>query len=95
MFASTIPGYEGLPEFSFGFFGPTDLTASQALAALGATTEGGLATGNRVYSMSGVSGTQFFNVYTVPEPSTIGLVAAGLAVLGASVWRRRKLASKA
>ena len=97
VFASTIPGYEGLPEFSFGFFGPTDLTAPQALAALGATTEGGLATGNRVYSMSGVPGTQFFKVYTtaVPEPSTIGLVAAGLAVLGASVWRRRKLASKA
>jgi hypothetical protein len=98
VFASTIPGYEGLPEFSFGTFGPTNLTAPQALASLGATTEGGFATGNRVYSMSSVVGTQFFKVYTasaVPEPSTLGLAAAGIATLGASAWRKRKLAAKA
>jgi hypothetical protein len=99
VFASTIPGYEGLPEFSFGTFGPTDLTESQALAALGATTQGGFATGNRVYSLSGsAAGTQFFKIYTttaVPEPSTIGLAAAGIATLGASAWRKRKLATKA
>ena len=98
VYASTIAGYIGTPEFSFGTFGPTDLTQAQALAALGATTEGGFATGNRVYSMQNVVGTQFFKVYTataVPEPSTIGLAAAGIATLGASAWRKRKLAAKA
>ena len=98
VFASTIPGYEGLPEFSFGTFGPTDLTESQALAALGATTQGGFATGNRVYRLSGTPGNQFFKIYTttaVPEPSTIGFAAAGIATLGASAWRKRKLATKA
>ena len=90
------PGYIGTPEFSFGTFGPTDLTQATALAALGATTEGGFTTGNRVYSMQNVVGTQFFKVYTaVPEPSTIGLAAAGIAALGASAWRKRKLAAKA
>ena len=97
VYASAIPGYIGTPEFSFGTFGPTDLTQAQALAALGATTEGGFATGNRVYSMQNVVGTQFFKVYTtaVPEPSTIGLAGAGIAALGASAWRKRKLAAKA
>ena len=94
VYASTIPGYEGLPEFSFGTFGPTNLTASQALASLGATTEGGFATGNRVYSLQNVVGTQFFKIYTVPEPSTLGLAGACIATLGASAWRKRKLARK-
>jgi hypothetical protein len=98
VYASAIPGYVGTPEFSFGTFGPTNLTSAQALAALGATTEGGFATGNRVYSMQNVVGTQFFKIYTttaVPEPSTLGLAAAGIATLGASAWRKRKLAKKA
>lgn len=96
VYASTIPGYEGTPEFSFGTFGPTTLTQAQARTALGATTEGGFATGNRVYSMQNVVGTQFFKIYTaVPEPSTLGLAAAGIATLGASALRKRKLAKKA
>ena len=97
VYASTIPGYEGLPEFSFGTFGPTNLTAPQALTSLGATTEGGFATGNRIYSMSSVAGTQYFRVFTtaVPEPSMIGLAAVGIATHGAAAWRKRKLATKA
>jgi hypothetical protein len=95
VYASTIPGYVGTPEFSFGLIGPTNLTQAGALASLGATTEGGFATGNRVYSIQNVTGTQFFRIYTVPEPSTLGLACAGIATLGASAWRKRKLAAKA
>lgn len=97
VYSSVQAGYEGTPEFSFGTFGPTNLTQAQALAALGATTEGGFATGNRVYSLQNVTGNQFFKVYTtaVPEPSTLGLAAAGIATLGVSAWRKRKLAKKA
>lgn len=69
VYASTIPGYEGLPEFSFGTFGPTDLTESEALAALGVTTQGEYAIGSRVYSLQNVVGMQYFRVFV--EASTV------------------------
>ena len=88
VYASDIAGYEGTPEFSFGFIGQAGvLTPEQALAALGATEQGGFATGNRVYSMQNVVGTQFFKVYTetsaIPEPSAVMLASlmGGLLVL--------------
>lgn len=88
VYASEIAGYEGTPEFSFGFIGQAGaLTPEQALAALGATEQGGHASGNRVYSMQNVVGTQFFKVYTansaIPEPSALMLSSfmGGLLVL--------------
>jgi hypothetical protein len=84
VYASQIPGYIGTPEFSFGNIGPTNLTQSQALAALGATTQGGFANGNRVYSMQNVTGTQFFKIYTVvPEPTSmlLSMVAGGMMLI--------------
>ena len=84
VYASQIPGYIGTPEFSFGNIGPTNLTQSQALAALGATTQGGFANGNRVYSMQNVVGTQFFKIYTVvPEPTSmlLSMVAGGMMLI--------------
>lgn len=92
VYASEIAGYEGTPEFSFGFIGQAGaLTPEQALAALGASEQGGHAVGNRVYSMQNVVGTQFFKVYTgtsvIPEPSAmmLGSLLGGLLVL-----RRRR-----
>ena len=79
VYASTIPGYEGLPEFSFGFIGPITLTAAQALSALDATSQGGFATGGQVYTLSNKQGTQAFRVFTVPEPALLPL--AGIAAV--------------
>jgi hypothetical protein len=90
--ASTTPGFIGTPEWSFGNVGPTNLTTADALTALGATTQGGLASGNRFFTMQGVIGNQQFAVYTVsavPEPSTMMLAAGGIATLGVAGWRRR------
>ena len=93
--ASTIPGFEGTPEWNFGNGGPTNLTTHAALAGLGASTQGGLATGNQVYSLVGVTGQQKFRVYTavsVPEPSTVMLVVAAAAVgLSAGTGRVKRL----
>lgn len=91
---STIPGWIGTPEWSFGFVGPTNLTLESALAGLGATEQGGLASSGRVYSAVGVTGEQKFRVYaivsTVPEPRVL-LVAAGAAAgLGALAVKRRR-----
>lgn len=87
--ASTTPGAVGTPEWVFGNVGPTNLDVTAALNAFGATTQGGLATGNRFYTAQGVTGNQQFAVYTVPEPSTIILGAGALATLGAMGWRRK------
>ncbi len=87
--ASTTPGFVGTPEWSFGTVGTTGLTPAAALAALGATTQGGLASGNRFYTLQGVTGNQQFAVYTVPEPSMFVLAAGGLAALGVVARRRR------
>ncbi len=98
VYASTIPGYEGLPEFSFGTVGPTNLTAAQALAALGATTEGGFATGSdRSYALQNVVGLQFFKIYTaaVPEPNTIAFSLAGAATISLAAWRKRQVGRRA
>ena len=80
VYASTIPGYAGLPEFSFGFIGPTTLTEAQALNALGATSQGDLATGQRVYTLSNKAGTQSFVVFAVPEPLLAPLAGLGIVV---------------
>jgi len=90
--ASTIPGWVGTPEWNFGTVGPTNLTLETALTGLGATAQGGLATGNRVYSLNGVTGQQQFRVYsvaTVPEPGTIAMISAG-AIAGAGVLARKR-----
>lgn len=87
--ASTTPGFVGTPEWVFGNVGPTNLTVSAALAAFGATSQGGAATGNRFYTQQGVTGNQQFLVYTVPEPSTIGVAAGGIVTLGVAGWRRQ------
>lgn len=89
--ASTTPGFVGSPEWVFGNVGTTGLSLSAALSAFGATTQGGLATGNRYYTQQGVTGNQQFAIYTVsavPEPSTVILGAGALATLGAASWRR-------
>lgn len=90
--ASTTPGFVGTPEWVFGNVGPTNFSPADALTALGATTQGGLASGNRFYSLQGV-GNQQFAVYTVsavPEPSTIAMAGCGIAALGGAEWRRRR-----
>ena len=92
--ASTTPGFVGTPEWVFGNVGSTSLTTSDALTALGATTQGGFASGNRLYTLQGVTGNQQFAVYTVsaiPEPSAMMLAAGGIATLGVAGWRRRRL----
>jgi hypothetical protein len=88
VYASTIPGYEGFPEFSFGFIGPTTLTEAQALSAFGATSQGDFATGQRVYTLSNKAGTQSFIVFTVPEPLLGPLVGLGVIAFVASRIRR-------
>jgi hypothetical protein len=69
VYASTIPGYEGLPEFSFGTFGPTDLTEAEALAALGVTSQGGYAR-DSVYSLQNVLGPQSFRIFVTSSNSS-------------------------
>ncbi len=91
--ASTTPGFVGTPEWVFGNVGPTNLSPADALVALGATTQGGLASGNRFYTLQGVTGNQQFAVYTVsavPEPGTIAMAGCGIAALGGAEWRRRR-----
>lgn len=90
--ASTIPGFVGTPEWVFGNVGTTGLSLTAALNALGASSQGGVATGNRFYTQQGVTGNQQFRVYTVsavPEPSVMMLGAGALATLGAAGWRRK------
>jgi hypothetical protein len=91
--ASEIAGdYFGTPEWSFGTIGSTGMSLEEALTAFGATTQGGLsASSNLVYGINGVVGTQNFMVYTVPEPSTVALLAV-CGGLGALVWVRRRRA---
>lgn len=84
VYASTIPGYEGLPEFSFGTFGPTDLTESEALAALGVSTQGGYATGNRVYSLQNVVGMQYFRVF-VQTATVVGNAPTAVLFSGGTI----------
>lgn len=87
--ASVTPGFVGTPEWVFGNVGTTGLSLTAALNALGATVQGGLATGNRFYTQQGVTGNQQFRVFSVPEPSTVMLGAGALATLGAAGWRRK------
>lgn len=96
--ASEIPGtYLGTPEWSFGNIGSTGMTVDAALAAFGATTQGGLSSSAQmVYGINGVTGTQNFRVYTtaVPEPSTIAMAGCGIATLGGLAWRKRRQARR-
>lgn len=94
--ASEIAGtYFGTAEWSFGTVGNTGMTVADALTAFGATTQGGLsASSQMVYSISGVTGTQNFRVYTVPEPGVAGLVALG-GVVFVVARRLRKRAGAA
>ncbi|MBM4022765.1 MAG: PEP-CTERM sorting domain-containing protein [Planctomycetes bacterium] len=90
---SAILGFVGTPEWNFGNVGPTNLTHAQALNGLGASTQGGLATGNRIYSLVGQTGTQQFRVYTiasVPEPAITAPVVGGLVGLGMVALKRRR-----
>lgn len=79
------PTYLGTPEWSFGEVGSTGMTVDQALAAFGATTQGGLSSSSQmVYGINGVVGTQNFRVFTVdaiPEPSVVGLLILGAGLL--------------
>lgn len=84
VYASTIPGYEGLPEFSFGNFGPTDLTDAESLAALGVTTQGDYATGNRVYSLQNVVGMQYFRVF-VQSTAIVGNAPTAVLLSGGTI----------
>lgn len=91
VFASTIAGYEGLPEFSFGIFGPTTLTESQALSALGAASQGAFATGSRSYTLQSLVGTQQFRVFAIPEPFGLSLAGAGCVMLRLLAVRSRRI----
>lgn len=95
--SSADPTYAGTPEWSFGTIGSTGMTQAAALAAFGATTQGGLSSSSQmVYGINGVTGTQNFRVYTtaVPEPSTIAMAGCGIATLGGLAWRKRRQARK-
>lgn len=94
VFASFLPGaYFGTNEWSFGTIGSTGMSLEDALAAFGATTQGGFSSSaDMIYDIDGVPGEQNFRVYTVsvvPEPSAIVLVAGGgIVVLGVFAGRR-------
>lgn len=89
-------GYVGSKEWSFGTIGSTGMTVEAALAAFGATTQGGLSSSAQVvYGINGVVGTQNFRVFAVPEPSTIAMAGCGLAALGGFAWRKRRGAKSA
>lgn len=94
VFASQIPGASfGTNEWSFGSIGSTGMSLEAALAAFGATTQGGFSSStDMIYDIDGVLGEQNFRVYTVsavPEPSAIVLVAGGgIAVLSGIAGRR-------
>ena len=94
---STIPGpYFGTKEWSFGTIGSTGMTVGAALAAFGASTQGGFSNlAQMVYAINGVVGTQNFRVFAVPEPSTMAIAGCCLAALGGVAWRRRRGAEAA
>jgi hypothetical protein len=94
VFASQIPGASfGTSEWSFGTIGSTGMSVEDALAAFGATTQGGFSTSaDMIYDIDGVLGEQNLRVYTVnavPEPSAIVLMAGGgIVALGVIVGQR-------
>jgi len=77
---AAIPGYEGTREFSFGAIGPIGLSESRALAAFGASRQGGFATGSGGYSLQDVVGLQAFRVFVDPNrgPTDIVLTASAI-----------------
>jgi len=96
VFASFLPGASfGTNEWSFGTIGNTGMSLEDALAAFGATTQGGFSSSaDMIYDIDGVLGEQNFRVYTVsvvPEPSAVVLVAGGgIIVLGVFAGRRER-----
>jgi hypothetical protein len=90
--ASKIAGsYLGTPEWSFGTIGSTGMSLQDALAAFGATTQGGLSSSpGMAYSIGGLLGTQNFRVYTVMEPVS-PVKITGVYVKG-SGWNANYLA---
>lgn len=100
VFASHIPGASfGTSEWSFGSIGSTGMSLEDALAAFGATAQGGFSTStDMIYDIDGVVGEQTFRVYTVsvvPEPSAVVLVAGGgMVVLGGIACRRDRRCTK-
>lgn len=96
--ASEIPGtYLGTPEWSFGTIGSTGMTEEEALTAFGATEQGGLSSsGQMVYGINGVVGTQNFRVYTViPEPSSAAMLLVGSSVIALARRMRERRALEA
>lgn len=86
-FAISLPNLSGFPSEEIGFYRPKTLGGAQQWTACG--TGGGVGSGNCGLPNIYYQGEYSAALRSVPEPSTLGLLGAGLT----GFWIRRKCAA--